>query len=198
MTDDIRQIMTNCKQAHDRLRRPPNAVPDTGINLRRQSVESQIADPLKAIAVPDKSPQNLPSFTPFRRTDLTFSSTLQFTAREFHITTDDIRSRERRQEISLPRQIAIWLAAKNRLNTLAGMGRYLHMDHSTMVHARNRVTSLMASDDTLRQRVLALEARILAAFHRTTVPAKHQSHLDPEQVKGHETVGQVPPVDTGS
>jgi len=110
-----------------------------------------------------------PVYAPFRRTDLTFSSTLQFAAKEFHITGQQIRSRSRIQQISLPRQIAIYLAAKNHLQSLAGMGRYLKMDHTTMIHAKQRITSLMASDDSLRDRILALETRILAAFSRVPV-----------------------------
>src|SRR5882724_820568 len=185
-TENIRAIMENYKEVRNRLRRPPNAVPDTGINLRRVP-ETPPPEPLIALEPPPKPvAPNHPPFIPFRRTDLTFSSTLQFAAKEFNITGKDIRSRSRIQQISLPRQIAIYLAAKNHLNSLAGMGRYLKMDHTTMIHAKQRITSLMASDDILRDRILKLEATILAAFNRsrTSFPALGQPLLDcPEEPK---------------
>jgi len=115
-----------------------------------------------------------------------FSSTLRFAAYEFHITDEAIRSRSRVQSISLPRQVAVYLAAKNHLQSLAGMGRYLKMDHTTMIHAKQKITALMASDATLRDRILALETRILAAFNRsrTSFPALGQPLLDcPEEPK---------------
>src|SRR5882724_1253011 len=178
-TENIRAIMENYKEVRNRLRRPPNAVPDTGINLKRQKPPLSSEPPPIQIEPPRIEPSlpDLPLFVPFRRTDLTFSSTLQFAAKEFNISGQQIRSRSRIQQISLPRQVAIYLAAKNHLQSLAGMGRYLKMDHTTMIHAKQRITSLMASDDSLRGRVLALEAKILAAFDRIAVPAQHEPHL---------------------
>jgi len=196
--NNIRTIMENYKEVRNRLRRPPNAVPDTGINLRR-APETPAPEPL-IVLEPSPKPvvPNHPPFIPFRRTDLTFSSTLQFAAKEFNITGQQIRSRCRTQDISLPRQIAIYLSAKNHLQSLAGMGRYLKMDHTTMIHAKQRITSLMASDDSLRDRILALETKILAAFDRIAVPAINKPHLGSEETSGNAKVGQVPPVDTGS
>lgn len=198
--NDIRAIMENYKEVRNRLRRPPNAVPDTGINLRRMQ-EPLPPEPLIEVEPMPKPVPRHPPYIPFRRTDLTFSSTLQFTAREFSITTDAIRSRNRTQEVALPRQVAIYLAAKNHLQSLAGMGRFLKMDHTTMIHARNKITSLMASDDTLRDRVLALETRILAAFHRTSVPAKCEPLLgSPAEPKdgdsGQNAVRKIPTMDS--
>jgi len=86
---------------------------------------------------------------PFRRTDLTFSSTLQFAAKEFNITGQQIRSRSRIQQISLPRAGAIYLAAKNHCKAWpvwAGIEDGPH-HHDP---AKQRITSLMASDDSLR------------------------------------------------
>src|SRR5882672_1928215 len=148
--NDIRAIMENYKEVRNRLRRPPHAAPDSGINLRGRNkpivplFQERIIAPSEP-AVPKPPP---PPYKPFRRTDLTFSSTLRFPAYEFNITDAAIRSRSRVPSISLPRQVAIWLAAKNHLNSLAGMGRYLQMDHSTMIHARKKIKRLMASDDT--------------------------------------------------
>src|SRR5882724_2886670 len=195
--NDIRAIMENYKEVRNRLRRPPNAVPDTGINLKRQKPPLSSEPPPIQIEPPRIEPSlpDLPLFVPFRRTDLTFSSTLQFAAKEFNITGQQIRSRSRIQQISLPRQVAIYLAAKNHLNSLAGMGRYLKMDHTTMIHAKQKITALMASDATLRDRILKLEATILAAYSRIALPADRESHLGSTETKGNETIGPISPVD---
>jgi len=79
----------------------------------------------------------------------------------------------------------------------------LKMDHTTMIHAKQRITSLMASDDSLRDRVLALETKILAAFHRASVPAISQPHLGCEKEQqdrgeGQDAVREIPTMDTGS
>lgn len=196
---DIRIIMENYKEVRTRLRQSPHALPDAGIDLRGRKKPTVPLFPERIIAFAEPTiPKPKPVYKPFRRTDLTFSSTLRFTAYEFHLTDAAIRSRSRIQSISLPRQVAVYLASKNNLQSLAGMGRYLHMDHTTMIHAKQKITALMASDATLRDRILALEARILAAFSRITVPAIRQPHLGSEEAEGHATVGQISPVDKGS
>ena len=190
---DIRTIMENYKEVRNRLRRPSHAVPDIGIDLHRQKASPHLEPEPEPMPVRERPP-----YIPFRRTDLTFSSTLRFAAVEWNITTDDIKSRKRSQEFCLPRQVAIWLAAHNHLQTLAGMGRYLKMDHTTMIHARDKITSLMASDATLRDRILKLEATILAAFDRVTLSPQHKPHLGSKEAEGHEAVRKVPCVDKGS
>src|SRR6266852_856110 len=165
--------MDNCKAIRERLRRPPNAVPDTGIDLRRGRATA--APPQTE---PEQSIQPLldwPKIIPFRRTDLTFSNTLAFISAEFNITPQDIRKHKRTRDVSTPRQIAIWLTYRNKVNSLAGMGKYLDMDHTTMIHARNKVQEWFDGSSLFRQYILPLEARLLANFNRTPIPAEHQS-----------------------
>jgi Bacterial dnaA protein helix-turn-helix len=181
---DIRDIMDHYKEVRDRLRRPPNAVPDPGINLPR---------PQRAAPPPSPLP-----FTPFRRTDLTLSSTLEFAALEFNISVKDIRSRRRTPAISRPRQIAIWIAARNHVQTLSGIGRYLGMHHTTVMHSRKAIDQLIGENEPMRQRILDLETRILAHFNRPTFPAISKPHLGTEKAEGVAAVGQIPPVDSGS
>lgn len=165
---EIRDIMGRYKEVRDRLRRPPNAVPDTGINLRRgrepPEVRETVPEPPVQLIVEAKA------FEPFRRTDLTFSSTLEFAAKEFSITLKDIRSRRRHHTIARPRQIAIWIAIKNHIQTISWIGRYLGMHHTTIMHSRKAIDLLVAEDATMRQRIIDLETKILAAYPRTPIP----------------------------
>ena len=159
----IRDIMANYKEVRDRLRRPPNAVPDPGINLPRPQRAPSLTPPVRLVI-------DSAAFVPFKRTDLTFSSTLEFAALEFNITVKDIRSRRRHSAFTRPRQIAIWIAARHHVQTLAGIGRYLGMHHTTVMYSRKYIDRLMAEDDRLRQRIIELEAKILANHPKPTIP----------------------------
>lgn len=183
----IREIMENYRQAHERLRNPPNAVPDTPINLRK----SREPTPCKPVAEPiieEPVVIDYPSFSPFQRTDLTFSSILRFTAKEYHISFGDIRAHQRIQMIAFPRQIAVWIAYKNKIQSLSGMGRYLHMDHTTIIHARQKIQLLFDKNAMFKRYILSLEVRLLAAFDRTSLPALSQPYLDTEETKGIATI----------
>jgi hypothetical protein len=180
-----------------RLRYPPNAVPDMGINLKRpKKTEPCIEEvaPKPTTAAVTYYPLN---YVPFKRKDLTFSSTLDFTAKEFGITPKEIRTHTRVQNIALPRQIAVWIAHKNKLQSLSGMGHYLNMDHTTMLHARDKIIGLIEKDDTLKQRILSLEEKLIAAYPRTPVSDLSEPHLDTQETEGNEAVGSLPTVDSG-
>src|SRR5216684_1375397 len=101
--------MANYKEVRDRLRRPPNAVPDPGIHLKTVKGYKTTPEPPVQLVI------NSTAFVPFKRTDLTFSSTLEFAAAEFNISFKDIRSRRRHSAIARPRQIAIWIAIRNHI-----------------------------------------------------------------------------------
>jgi hypothetical protein len=137
------------------------------------------------------------AFAPFRRTDLTFSSTLEFAAIEFNISVKDIRSRRRHAAFTRPRQIAIWLAARHHVQTLTGIGRYLGMHHTTVMYSRKTIDRLMVEDDRMRQRVLDLEAKLLANFPRPAFPCQREPHLGSKSGERHETIRKISTVDSG-
>ncbi len=196
--------MANYKEVRDRLRRPPNAVPDPGINLRKGreplAVRETAPEPPVRPAVPlslrDRLVIDSTAFVPFKRTDLTFSSTLEFTAVEFNISIKDIRSRRRHTAFTRPRQIAIWIAARHHVQTLAGIGRYLGMHHTTVMYSRKYIDRLMAEDGRLRQRILNLEAKLLANFPRPAFSCQRKPHLGSESGERHETVRKISSVDS--
>ena len=168
--NEIRAILEHYKEVRERLRNPPNAVPDTGINLRR-SREEPSEPSLPAIPIEPNPVIDSPSHIPFRRPDLTFCSTLEFAAREYGLSFHEIRSHSREYRLSRPRQIAIYLAARHSKQTGAAMARYLGIDHTTIKNAIVRVPQLMDKSDILRQRVNSIERKLLAAYPGTTVPA---------------------------
>lgn len=192
---DIRAIMENCKAIRERLRNPPNAVPDTGINLRRnrepapQIAEPEILVPL-LLVVPNVIP--LPVF---RRTDLTFANTLAFVADEFNISGADIRLRCRKPLYAVPRQIAVYLTAKLTDRSLFSMGRYLGMDHTTMLHARKKVRRMVRESMLCEQYIYSLEIKLLAAFRKPALSDISKPYLGPEETQGNAEVGRISTVD---
>ena len=172
---EAKALMEHYRAVRDRLRHPPNAVRDTGINLKGGKAVPPPKEILPAtrslLAVSD------PPFVPFRRTDLTFSSILNFIAQEFGLSAKDIRYGGRFQKIILPRQIAIWISTRITSQTLVGMAYYLKKDHTTMIHSRNRINKLIKTDEELKKLILSLEAKILANHNKPAVSAVCESHL---------------------
>lgn len=206
MMSQAKVLMDHYKEVRDRLRGPPNAVPDPGIDLlaKKPKVQHQFLERvIESLTPPLPTVIDYSLAMPFKRTDLTFSSTLEYAAKEFGISLKDIKARSRIPTYSLPRQIAIFLADKHKVQTLSGMGKYLGMDHTTMIHARKRIIGLMGTDATLSQRITNLETKILAAFHRTPVPALGQPHLGSEAEQqnrdaGPDAVTEISGMDQGS
>jgi hypothetical protein len=173
---EIRAMMERYKQVRERLRNPPNAVPDTGINLRPQKTESTAPPPKPA--PPTRPVAHFANWVPLlKRTDLTFSSSLEFTAIEFGISFQDIRCSFRKQKFFIPRCIAIYLTNKITNQSLMSMARYLGVDHTTTLHARNTVQKLVENGDIICRRITLIEERLLANFDRTSVSTFCQPRL---------------------
>lgn len=72
-------------------------------------------------------------------------------ARQFGTTATELRSRKRARSAALPRQCAMLLARELTAGSLAQIGRFFGgRDHSTVVHACQRLTELVASHPDLR------------------------------------------------
>lgn len=183
----VSELMEHYREVRARLRTPANAVADIGIDLHRPSPHvTPLFNPRHTPISPRHTPKppptaeapkilapkviKYPTVIPFRRTDLTFSSVLELVADDFNISLHEIRTRRGHKKAALPRQVAIWITYQQKIQNLSGMGRYLKMDHTTIIHGRERIDEMMVHDAALRQRILLLEEKLLAAFHRTPIP----------------------------
>ncbi|NMB35329.1 MAG: chromosomal replication initiator protein DnaA [Firmicutes bacterium] len=76
------------------------------------------------------------------------------TASFFKITVRDIKSRKRTQNISLPRQIAMYLCRELTDLSLPKIGEdFGGKDHTTVMHAHRKISSHITKDKTLQQHV---------------------------------------------
>ena len=78
----------------------------------------------------------------------------------FKIQMKDLNSSRRNREIARPRQIAIWLCKELTTNSLPEIGKKFNRDHTTVLHAINRVEEMISSDDKISNDILSLKRHI--------------------------------------
>jgi len=78
----------------------------------------------------------------------------------YSIEIQDFKSPKRSEAIALPRQIAMYLADQMTEMSLTDIGRAFEKDHSTVVHARDKIKTLMNTDTFFNEKINHLIADI--------------------------------------
>lgn len=88
---------------------------------------------------------------------------IQRTVAEFyHIKVSDLKSPRRLKSISVPRQIAMFLCKEHLKASYPEIGyRFGGKDHTTVIHAVRKISSLVNNDDLLKQDVEMIEKTLL-------------------------------------
>lgn len=82
-------------------------------------------------------------------------------AKFYGIKRRDMESEQRHQKICKPRQIAMHLCCRLTTRSLPFIGRQFGgKDHTTVMHARNRIALLRSRDEAFDAELMALEQRI--------------------------------------
>lgn len=176
---EVAALLLHYKEVRQRLRYPPNAVPDTGINLKRHTVTAPSQDIV--IQPPVLEPLPLPPPLPPiieapLRGGLTFSSTLEVTAEEFGLTVQDLRRKNRKRHVSVPRMVACYIGCKHGRG-LSWIAKYLGVDHTTILYAKRKIANKIAADPDFARRVQSIEARV-EAHHPPAIPPEHELSLE--------------------
>jgi len=83
------------------------------------------------------------------------------TARTFNISVEDIKGRRRTAPIALARQAAMFLMRKLLGLSLKEIGRFFGgKDHTTVLHAIEKIKRLKEEDPDFREQILGIEQRI--------------------------------------
>lgn len=93
--------------------------------------------------------------------DLTVEQIQKVVADHFKVSENALRAKSRKQEVVLPRQIAMYLSKSLTRASLKTIG--LHFggrDHSTIIHACKSIEHAVATDDMLRGKVEQLEKQL--------------------------------------
>lgn len=92
---------------------------------------------------------------------ITVDDIQKMTASYFSITVDDLISKRRTKAVVRPRHIAMYLAKTMTTRSLPDIGRrFGGRDHSTVIHAVNKITETLTSDAVLAEDVEALRRRL--------------------------------------
>jgi chromosomal replication initiator protein len=82
-------------------------------------------------------------------------------AEEYGVTVEAITSRRRTKEVTVPRQIAMYLMRELLDLPLTAIGDHFGgRDHSTVIHSINKVEEDVEDDDALRERIDGLRAEL--------------------------------------
>ncbi|MBR9976089.1 MAG: chromosomal replication initiator protein DnaA, partial [Bacteroidetes bacterium] len=93
--------------------------------------------------------------------DLTVEQIQKVVADNFNVLENALRAKSRKQEVVLPRQVAMYLAKNLTRASLKTIG--LHFggrDHSTIIHACKSIERAVQADDSLREKVEQLEKQL--------------------------------------
>ncbi len=81
-------------------------------------------------------------------------------AHEYGVTVDEIKSKQRSERLAFPRQIAIYIACEITTLSLPEIGKKFNKDHSTIIHARDKIKHLLNSDPFFSEKINNLINRI--------------------------------------
>ncbi len=85
--------------------------------------------------------------------DLSIDSIIQTVATHFSLSEEAIKGRRRMASVVFPRQIAMYLARKLTNCSLKQIGSEFGKDHSTVIHACDKIESLIAENSQIKQAV---------------------------------------------
>jgi len=89
---------------------------------------------------------------------------LKIVAKTYKTPINEIKSKKRSKDIAAVRQISFYMMKKLSRSSLQTIGEYIgRRDHSTVLHAINKVEKMIAEDHYLGQKLKDLEQRILTS-----------------------------------
>lgn len=178
---EVDAMLKRYQEIKERLRNPPNAVPDPGIDLSRPKGVKGTTQPPEVQGPPRIVPAL--SLPPPRY--LTLQSTFEISAEELGVDSKLLKNRSRKKNASFPRQVAIYVAAKLNRWPRQWIARYVSLDHATVYYAESKIGAMIETDGDLRNKVETI-ARRLSLLPTSALPPDNKPHL------GQGTQGDVP------
>jgi hypothetical protein len=165
-------LIDEAKRIRQRLRYPPNAVHDPGIDLTRKSTAHKGSEPVpdppvrKVLADPVPEPSYPPLDVKF---PITFDDILDAVSIHYGVSVGALKGASRRAHTCFARFVVVYLSLRLLARrSLSSIARDLDKDHTSILHARNRINAIIAGNPAVASEVLMIEAYI-AANHRSAV-----------------------------
>jgi hypothetical protein len=159
------EAQTRAKDIRARLRRPPNAVIDIGIDLHRIPPGMRYADKKRTLPKPvleyHKEPVQLLLPLPTTKVAVSFRSILDVVAAYFGLGIKDLRGPCRKRIYANPRHIAIYLGNIHTDLTYHSIGLQLYRDHTSVMYADHKMRELVVRDHKMAELIRILEERLL-------------------------------------
>lgn len=178
------EIIDKAKEIRQRLRYPPNAVPDPGIDLTRKSTayKGNEPNPDPPVKKALEEPKQEISYPPIDiKFPVLFSDIVDAVSTHYGVTPTAIYGASRRAHTCFARFVVIHLAFRlMRLPSFKAIGRFLNKDHSSIIHAKRRIEAIIAGNSQVAAEVQMIGAYI-EANHRSAVPAVSECGLEVQQ-----------------
>jgi chromosomal replication initiator protein len=97
-----------------------------------------------------------------RRARATATDVIEAVTRYYRVTEQDLRGRQRKRDIVLPRQVAMYILRAESDASLVDIGRSLgNRDHTTVLHGIEKIENELERDVQLRAQVMAIRESLL-------------------------------------
>lgn len=164
---DTMDLQRHYIAVRNRLRRPPNAVEDKGIDLHRNRPQP-VLPPLVPLAIKARPFHEIRVFIseqcrPPKVVDT--GMILRAVSHHYRVGIADIKGRSRTATIVEPRHVAIFLALRLTIRSTTGLAQELDRDHSSIIHARDKMIDRIKDGDKVGEVIQFLEDGIKAGHY---------------------------------
>jgi chromosomal replication initiator protein len=86
--------------------------------------------------------------------NITIEDIQKVVAEEYGVNVEDLKSKQRTERLAFPRQIAIYMACELIPSmSLPEIGKHFNKDHSTVIHARDKIKHMLNTDPFFAERI---------------------------------------------
>lgn len=91
---------------------------------------------------------------------LTAAMVCDLVSGQFNVSVNELQSKSRKKTVTIPRQIAMYLARKHTEESLADIGKTFNRDHSTVLHAIKVVSNKLVRDASVSGQLEILSTKL--------------------------------------
>lgn len=96
-----------------------------------------------------------------KRKKVSPKSVISEVAKEFNLKIADLKGKSRKKQVSIPRQIAMYVIREDLGYKLEDTAGYLkRKDHTTVIHAVDKISEMMQNDSGLREKIERIRGKI--------------------------------------
>lgn len=157
------KLIQNAREIRGRLRHPPNAVFDQGIDLTRKSTA------YKGDIPPADTPPKKPLFIELKKKKpepeilmpITMDDIVRAVCDHYGPSPASVRGPNRMALLCHTRRVIVYLAIKILNKSLSSIGRNLNKDHTSILHAKRKIDETLLKNPELYSEINKIEKEIV-------------------------------------